>query len=503
MLPILWREGDGLHLSLRGSRSEEAHYHHQQNDEHQQPTLEHQPVGLPEPCGGIPEGTVHDGLARVGKDVGKQAQHTDDEATDETPFTCLWRNLLREDTQREHGHHGGSQQRLDALQIAVERIHRHHHGHPSQTQQHDNDGGCTAYEHVVSLALTFLHGLVEVLGEQGGAAVEEGSQRSHEGADEADGDDTLHTHGQHLLHHAGKGGVGVAQVELSVLGQGSGNHTGDKEHEHGEQLEVTGGDGTTAGTLHHFHIALTLLLTKHTLNDVLVGTPVPEADDRGTDEHHEAGILAVERVALFPVEHVGGAVAVVQLSAVVHHGCPAFRDAAATEGCQSEEEHEERADDEDRSLNGRERHHALHATEDRKHGGDGDEADGTPPEGKAQQILEEDTTRESGYRDFRQHIGHQRDDAEPRAGGIGVAELQEVGHGDNLAQLVVQQLIEGNEEPAEDEDHPALHLPVGHTHAVLGTSTGQAHEVLGTDVGGKDSRTNNVPRLALTEQVVL
>ena len=46
----------------------------------------------------------------------------------------------------------------------------------------------------------------------------------------------------------------------------------------------------------------------------------------------------VHRVAFFPVEHVGGAVAVVQLAAVVHHIGPAFTDAAATQGRHSEEQ---------------------------------------------------------------------------------------------------------------------------------------------------------------------
>lgn len=52
-------EGDGLYLCLTWSRSEAAHYYHKYNKEHEQPALENEPVGLPEPCSGIPESTIH------------------------------------------------------------------------------------------------------------------------------------------------------------------------------------------------------------------------------------------------------------------------------------------------------------------------------------------------------------------------------------------------------------------------------------------------------------
>ena len=83
-----------------------------------------------------------------------------------------------------------------------------------------------------------------------------------------------------------------------------------------------------------------------------------------------------------------------------------------------------------------------------------------------------------------------------------VTELEEVRHRDDLAQLVVKQLIERYEQPAEEQDHPALHLPVCHAYAVLGSGSCQTYEVLRTDVGGKDCHTYYVPRLALTEEIV-
>jgi hypothetical protein len=83
-----------------------------------------------------------------------------------------------------------------------------------------------------------------------------------------------------------------------------------------------------------------------------------------------------------------------------------------------------------------------------------------------------------------------------------VTELQKVRHSDDLAQLVVKQLIERYEQPSEEQDHPALHLPVCHAYAVLGSGSCQTYEVLRTDVGGEDCHTDYIPRLAFAEEIV-
>ena len=217
----------------------------------------------------------------------------------------------------------------------------------------------------------------------------------------------------------------------------------------------------------------------------------------------------VERVGLSrcvdvgPVEHVSRAVAVMQRATEGHHVLPTLNDTAATKCRQTEEEHCESTDNKNRCLDGRHGHHALHTAKDGEDCCDGDKAEGAPPEGQADEILKEDTTREGCHRDLGQDVSYECDDREPRTCALGVAELQEVGHRDDLAHLVVKKLIERHEQPAEDEDHPTLHLPVGHTHTVLCTGTGETHEVLRADVGGKDSHTDYIPGLALAEQIVL
>ena len=87
-------KGDSLHLFLARSGSETAHYHHEYQKEHEQPALKYQPVGLPEPCCGISESSVHGGLASIGDDVGDKAEHTDKEAHYHGVLTRLRSNLL-------------------------------------------------------------------------------------------------------------------------------------------------------------------------------------------------------------------------------------------------------------------------------------------------------------------------------------------------------------------------------------------------------------------------
>ena len=80
------------------------------DEEDEQPALEYQPVGLPEPCGVIPECTIHCCLTCISNDIGNETEHTDEETGNHGVFTCLWSNLLKEDTHCKYGYHGWSQE---------------------------------------------------------------------------------------------------------------------------------------------------------------------------------------------------------------------------------------------------------------------------------------------------------------------------------------------------------------------------------------------------------
>ena len=64
---------------------------------------------LPEPCGVIPECTIHCSLTCISDDVGNEAEHTDEETGNHGVFTCLWSNLLEEDTHCKYSYHGWCQ----------------------------------------------------------------------------------------------------------------------------------------------------------------------------------------------------------------------------------------------------------------------------------------------------------------------------------------------------------------------------------------------------------
>ena len=107
-----------MHLEYRGRAGSESisepddwvEVPDEDDEEYEQPALEYEPVGLPEPCGVIPECTIHCSLTCISDDVGNEAEHTDEETGNHGVFTCLWSNLLKEDTHCKYGYHGWSQE---------------------------------------------------------------------------------------------------------------------------------------------------------------------------------------------------------------------------------------------------------------------------------------------------------------------------------------------------------------------------------------------------------
>src|SRR5665648_153237 len=68
--------------------------------------------------------------------------------------------------------------------------------------------------------------------------------------------------------------------------------------------QITGSNSTSARTHHHNLARLTFALSKHTLNDVLVGRPIPKADNRRSDKYPKTRIVVIHRIARFKVKHV-------------------------------------------------------------------------------------------------------------------------------------------------------------------------------------------------------
>jgi hypothetical protein len=72
-----------------------------------------------------------------------------------------------------------------------------------------------------------------------------------------------------------------------ALGQGEGDDARDDEEEHGQELEEARGDRAPTG------LAL-VGRAEDPLDDILVGAPVPQPDDRGAKEHADPGVVVVE-----------------------------------------------------------------------------------------------------------------------------------------------------------------------------------------------------------------
>ena len=140
----------------------------------------------------------------------------------------------------------------------------------------------------MSLAHALLQWLIEVLCKECCARVEEGGERCNQCTNETNSYNTLDTCRQYVLNHYCKSSVGIElsssvyahiKARACLVLQSNGNHARDKEHEARQNLEETCGNCTAACTCNNLCIVLARLLAKHTLYNVLVGTPIPETDD--------------------------------------------------------------------------------------------------------------------------------------------------------------------------------------------------------------------------------
>ena len=235
--------------------------------------------------------------------------------------------------------------------------------------------------------------------------------------------------------------------------KGEGNHTRNQEEEHGQQLQIGSEDGTAT--------ALLLVLTReNTLDDILVGTPVPETDNSRTDQGTKPRILRVA-VRTHQVNHSAGGTLVVGLHvAELKHLVP------AAQGFHSQHQDNQRAEEQDWSLKHRGVEHALHTSEDSVYSGDEHKTDSGNPEEVdtpellyTEYLLEHKSAGIDGNGHLRQHIADQRDNAEDGAALCVVAALQELRH-----RIYHTACVERYEYPSENQNHPSLNLPVGHCH---------------------------------------
>ena len=268
----------------------------------------------------------------------------------------------------------------------------------------------------------------------------------------------------------------VTEFRVERAGGGSarqreGNHAGDEEQEHREELEIGSENGAASGLL-------LVPAGEDPLDNELVRAPVPETDDRRADQSAEPRVLRVTERSHQVGHGPLGTFIIRRYIAKVQHVLP------AAELLESEDEDHDGTDEQDGGLQHRGVEHTFHTTEDGVDSGDDNQADGGNPEEvdspkflDAENLLEYKTAGINSNGHLGQHIRDQRDNREYGTALCVVATLQELRHGINHASCV-----ERNEYPTENKDHPSLNLPVGHSHTRGSTCSGKTNQVFRSDV---------------------
>src|SRR5699024_10370374 len=127
-------------------------------------------------------------------------------------------------------------------------------------------------------------------------------------------------------------------IKFTFCSQGGSYHPRNKKHEDRQDFKITGCNSTSTGTLHYYIIIFAFTLSKYTLYDMLVGTPIPETDDRSSDKYPESRIILIHRVCFSPVKHMVGTISVSVCSYIhgatrmIHHFCPSCSNITVSQG---------------------------------------------------------------------------------------------------------------------------------------------------------------------------
>ena len=430
---------------------------------------------------------------------------------------------LHEHAEEEHGEDRRPDVGRHALQVLVEAARALDHRDPGEADQHHHDGRDAADPHQLRLRRAGPELRVEVDREERRAGVEHAGERAHEGGEQPGDDDAAHAGRQDVAHHqrerrlrrrrhhlAGRRIDEHRQARaLAGLGQRQRDHARDDEDEDRQQLEEGREDGAATG--------LRLVgRAERALHDVLVGAPVPEADDRRAEQHAQPRVVAVEvprDAAGFlhrrPRAFEAGRH---QRLPQVEHLRPEHRPqlAPAAEDVETVDGQHQRADHEDQRLDRFGVGDGAHPAEHRVDAGQDDDQHRPDPEAvqhdaaelqlhAGQQRAEDDAAREDADRDLGDHVGDQRDQRQDPARRRREAPLEELRH-----RVDARPDVERHQHPAEHQQAPRVQLVVRERDAAGGAGAGQADEVLRADVGGEDRRADHEPaEVAAGQEVVV
>ncbi len=395
-------------------------------------------------------------------------------------------------------------------------------GNPQQRDEHHHDCGHTPYPHQSRLRGTRPELAVEVDGEERRRGVESAGERAHQRREEA-GDHEAPDPGRHdrLNQHrerplSRRGDHLPARVDQATelrhapgAGEGERDHARDDEDEDRQQLEERGEDGPAP--------RLTLVgRAERALNDVLIGAPVPQPDDRRAQQHSGPRIVLVEvprHAAGFLYGRPGG------LHAGRRHGLPEVEElgpkrraqlSPAAQLAQAEEREQQRPQHEHGGLNGLGIGDGPHAADHGVEARQQHERDRSDPEAVEddaadldlhvrKQRAEHDAAGEDPHRDLGQHVGNERDHRQDESGRRREAALEEFGH-----RVDAGAQIERRHHPAEHQQAPRVQLVVREGDAAGRAGASQPDQVLRADVRREDGGANDHPaEVAAGEEVVV
>src|SRR4029077_2014694 len=233
-----------------------------------------------------------------------------------------------ENSENETGRDGRTDVGLDALQVNVElAADEVDEGDPEQSEQDHETGGDAAEVDQLALGGLGADFLIKIQGHQRGGGIEDGTHGAHDGGEQGGHDQSDETGGQKIQDERWVGKVGLFYL---VGKQGESDDAGQDEHEDRQDFKEAGEDGAGFGVTF-------IARGEHALDDNLVGTPVPDAEDGRTEEDSRPGEVGV-RGGLDHVE-----------IAIGHHGAQ-VREAADAE--QTDDGEGDGTGDQDEGLDG-------------------------------------------------------------------------------------------------------------------------------------------------------
>ena len=240
-----------------------------------------------------------------------------------------------------------------------------------------------------------------------------------------------------------------------------------------------------------------VLCRERSLDDVLVGAPIPDSDNGRCDQYAEPGEIRV--CVRSPEGEVLGVLAAYRLQL-----------APAAQLIEADYGNKKGTDQQNNGLDSISIDYCTETAEDGVDSSERDRQQGANPEGVeedgvgnlpaklGQEYIEDDAARIDCDRDFGEDISHERDDGQyPSRGGV-ESSFEEFWHCEDLRTVV-----EGDEYPGEEHYTPCVELPMGHRHSARSALAGQSYDVLRADIRGKNRSSDNEPwHVSACEEII-